>query len=135
MKKIHLILPVLIVAACPGLLLQLLSAGYVWDYTQPYRDPLFRGIDIRSYHFDSGAPLQESNWEIEGVLAGRLSHDWIPCRDAELTDYHLKHFLTRHPDFKPWEVELYSAANPGKRHCYALLHSPTGTIHITMAGR
>lgn len=126
---------ILALLAVTGAVLQLPAVGYVWDYTLPYRDPAFRGIDIQAYHFDSGAPLQESNWEIEGQLVGKLSPDWIPHRDAELIDYHLRNFLGKHPDYHAWEVELYRSEKSGKKHCYALLHFPSGTIHITMAGR
>lgn len=118
-----------------GLLLCSLPLGYLWEFSLPYR--LLRNVDIDTYDFSWGGPLQESNWELEGKLNGLLPKGWLltSFSEVDFSDRCLERFLEAHPNFKAWDIELYKENNPAMMWSYALLHRPSGTIFITMSER
>lgn len=134
MKKLFRILLWLPLAYI-GLVLCSLPLGYLWEFSLPYR--LFRNVDIDTYDFSWGGPLQESNWELVGKLKGKLPEEWMLTSfyEVDCADHYLERFLDMHPNFNTWDIELYKEDTSSMAWSYALHHRPSGTIFITMGER
>lgn len=115
-----------------GLVLISLPLDYIWDFTLPYRQ--FDNVKIHSYDFSWGGPLQESTWDITGLLESPLPDIWSPINPVD-AHYHYEAFQKAFPDFRIEDISCYCSDIPGMMYSYALLHRPSGTICIAMGER